>query len=80
MHSFIKRIFRPDPRITREQALEAAHQECQKNGWSFEEPVLVTEQRHTITIHPNSDARPGGPWIRINVHTGEIVSANQPLR
>ena len=80
MSSLISKIFRPEPRITREHALEVAGEVCKQQGWSFEEPILVTEQRRTVTVHPGSNVRPGGPWIRIDVHTGDVVSAQQPPR
>lgn len=73
-----KMLFIPNPRITREQALEIAHRQAETKGWKFDNPRAVEELREW-RICTNGKYRPS-PWVLICNQTGEVVRSRRPPR
>ena len=83
MEDFMKRLLRkvlfiPQPIITRERALEIAHQECEKQGWGWDNAHIVEELR-TWLIWTMGGIR-GSPFVVVDQQTGEVVQSGCPLR
>jgi len=71
-------LFIPQPRITKDEALEIARQECERRGWGWRNPH-VTEELKTWLIWTMGGMRPS-PFVAVNQQTGEVVRSGCPSR
>lgn len=70
----IKGLFRPQPRVTPEQAIEAAKHKAKKLGKAFPEPLMYKEKRHKYYVRSNNDEVQSGITIIVDAHTGKVIS------
>lgn len=62
-------------RLTREQASEIAHAECERNSWPWQEPVRVSRRLlGGYEVMTNASAIGGNVFVRIN-RAGEVTSS-----
>jgi hypothetical protein len=71
-------LFIPQPRVTREQALEIAQKECERRGWTWRDPTVV-DQLRTWLIWSQGDII-GPPFVVVHQQTGEVVNWDRGLR
>jgi hypothetical protein len=69
-------LFIPQPRITRERALEIAHRECKRLGWLWRDPALVDGLRTWLIW--TVGGRGARPFVVVNQQTGEVVKIGRP--
>jgi hypothetical protein len=67
-------------RIAAADAIFQARAECERRGWKWSEPVVVQERLRYFRIHPNASVVPGGPWIKVDSTTGEVMSVRKYSR
>lgn len=70
--SLLSKIF--SPKISREDALFIAKEECLRRGWEWLDPV-VQWQLGTWLVITNSNWIGGNAWIDIDKETGEVIRA-----
>lgn len=73
-----KMFFMPEPRITREQALEIARAECERRSWLWKDPATTEGLRYWY-IDTVRDIK-GSPWLLVSQQTGEVIRSGCPLR
>lgn len=62
--------------IPPDEALEIARRECERQGWSWNEPIHVSERLTSYQVMTNADATGGNAFVTIDGTTGEVRSSN----
>ncbi len=74
--AWIKRTWNPPPpKLTEEEVLAIAQQQCKKRGWPFAAPVTVTWAGGAYHVLTFANMRGGNVRYTINGDTGEVTYA-----
>lgn len=73
---FFKWFFtRPEPTISKVEAVSIAHAECKRHEWAWQEPVKIQPRWGIWIIHTNWGYRGANVRIAIDQETGEVTEA-----
>lgn len=74
--NYLRSLFTSPPsRISKEQAIAIAQEECKKRGWWWGEPIKITYGRRMWVIHTNWGMRGMNARFRVDGETGEVREA-----
>jgi hypothetical protein len=60
------------PKITADEAKELAHEQCERHGLPFEEPVRVFREGRYFVVWTKSGWRGGNVIVRVHRRTGTV--------
>lgn len=59
--------------LSKEVALQIAHQACDSKGFSFEEPVTVVDKGKSFAVWTKSNCTDAGVSIQIDKNSGQVT-------
>jgi hypothetical protein len=65
----------PEPKVSRDHALELAKAECTVRGWPWHEPAHLDEGWRSYFVRTNARSRGGNVLIRIAKDREAVISA-----
>ena len=65
----------PQPKVSKEEALQLAQAECSRRGWPWQEPVHVSEWFTAWYFMTNANYRGGNVNIAIDSISGRVRAA-----
>jgi hypothetical protein len=63
------------PGVSREKAVRNAHEECEKRGWPWREPIIVSWHFGAYQVRTSADTLGGNCDVRVSMKDGHIISA-----
>ena len=75
MTNIVDKLLNLGAKITREDALQIAKEECDRRGWPWREPVAVYWRFTYWFVWTNARAMGAKAWIKVNKRNGKVCSA-----